>query len=231
MNDERDSQLSAMFDGELPESECELLARRLGRDPALRAQWERYALIGAVVRAEPGVRLQLHVARRVSAALAAEPAYAEPEEPARPAARKTPSRSWVRPAAGAAIAAGIAAVSIFVLRAQSPVEQAPVLAQSDPAAASPGASSAPVASGSRASLPESEVIATGEAESYIVPPARERAGIAGPPAALASYFVLHSRTATPMTRPWTSSRLVIDPPSEADGAMTDASGQEAADAR
>ena len=29
MNEELDSQLSAMFDNELPEGECELLARRL----------------------------------------------------------------------------------------------------------------------------------------------------------------------------------------------------------
>ena len=52
---ERDSQLSAMFDGELTAAECELLARRLVRDEALRGQWSRYALIGAALRAERGV--------------------------------------------------------------------------------------------------------------------------------------------------------------------------------
>ena len=36
MSEERDSQLSAMFDGELPAGECELLARRLVRDEALK---------------------------------------------------------------------------------------------------------------------------------------------------------------------------------------------------
>ena len=51
--DERESQLSAMFDGELPETECELLARRLSRDAALKQQWARYSLIGAVIRDEP----------------------------------------------------------------------------------------------------------------------------------------------------------------------------------
>jgi len=51
--DERESQLSAMFDGELPDSECELLARRLSRDAALKQQWARYSLIGAVIRNEP----------------------------------------------------------------------------------------------------------------------------------------------------------------------------------
>ena len=37
MNEELDSQLSAMFDDELPPAECELLARRLSRDDALKA--------------------------------------------------------------------------------------------------------------------------------------------------------------------------------------------------
>ena len=61
---ERDSQLSAMFDGALPAAECELLARRLVRDEALRAQWSRYALIGAALRKERGVRLASSEARK-----------------------------------------------------------------------------------------------------------------------------------------------------------------------
>jgi negative regulator of sigma E activity len=50
---ERDSQLSAMYDGELSAAECELLARRLARDEGLRRQWAGYALIGAAIRGEP----------------------------------------------------------------------------------------------------------------------------------------------------------------------------------
>lgn len=49
-NEELDSQLSAMFDDELPEPECQLLARRLARDEALKARWGRYALVGACIR-------------------------------------------------------------------------------------------------------------------------------------------------------------------------------------
>ena len=52
---ERDSQLSAMFDGELSAGECELIARRLSRDEALRSQWSRFSMIGAAIRAERGV--------------------------------------------------------------------------------------------------------------------------------------------------------------------------------
>jgi anti-sigma factor RsiW len=51
--EERDSQLSALLDGELEASQAELVTRRLLKDPALQATWGRYALIGAVLRKEP----------------------------------------------------------------------------------------------------------------------------------------------------------------------------------
>jgi len=69
--DERASQLSAMFDGELPAAECELLSRRLARDEQLRATWSRYSVIGAALRAEPLARVRPDFAHRVSAALSA----------------------------------------------------------------------------------------------------------------------------------------------------------------
>ena len=87
MNEELDSQLSAMFDDELPPAECELLARRLSRDDALKARWGRYAVISAVVRAERGVRLNAPLAGRVNAAISAEPALG-PSRRARAAARR-----------------------------------------------------------------------------------------------------------------------------------------------
>ena len=67
MNEELDSQLSAMFDDELLPAECELLARRLSRDEHLKARWGRYAIVGAVIRAERGVRLNAPLAGRVNA--------------------------------------------------------------------------------------------------------------------------------------------------------------------
>jgi sigma-E factor negative regulatory protein RseA len=69
IQDEVESQLSAMFDGELPATECELLARRIDRDENLRARWSRYALIGAAMRSEPVATARSGFARRVSAAL------------------------------------------------------------------------------------------------------------------------------------------------------------------
>src|SRR5688500_13551302 len=72
MNEELDSQLSAMFDDELPEQQCELLAKRLARDEALKARWGRYAAIGSAIRSERGIRLDGSLAQRVSAAIATE---------------------------------------------------------------------------------------------------------------------------------------------------------------
>ncbi|HEV2229510.1 MAG TPA: sigma-E factor negative regulatory protein, partial [Steroidobacteraceae bacterium] len=109
MKEELDSQLSAMFDDELASAECELLARRLSRDGELKARWERYAVIAAAIRSERGVRLNVRVARRVSALVGSEPALAGQSAPRRRQLR------WVRPAAGAAVAAGVAAVSILWL--------------------------------------------------------------------------------------------------------------------
>ena len=69
IHDERESQLSAMFDGELPATECELLSRRIDRDENLRVRWSSYALIGAAMRSEPVATARSGFARRVSAAL------------------------------------------------------------------------------------------------------------------------------------------------------------------
>ena len=141
---ERDSQLSAMFDGELSAAECELLARRLTRDDALRAQWSRYSMIGAALRAERGVKLHDRIAVRVQAQISQEVSYGDSATgdsvaATRPAvvpsaARQGVADRWMRlarPMFGAGIAAGVAAASILWLRSQespeilaiNPVEQ------------------------------------------------------------------------------------------------------------
>ncbi len=131
--DERDSQLSAMFDGELSAAECELLARRLTRDDALRAQWSRYSMIGAALRAERGVELHDRVALRVQAQIAQEASYGDSTagdaNVARAAALATGREvggyrvgRWMRfarPVLGASIAAGVAAMSIVWLQGSS----------------------------------------------------------------------------------------------------------------
>ena len=123
MNEELDSQLSAMFDNELPAAECELLARRLSRDEDLKARWSRYAAIGATIRAEGGLRLNSNLAVRVNNAISAEPAVvaAKAIEPSREKARNATPR-WLMPLGGVALAASVAAASILFLRYESPTQ-------------------------------------------------------------------------------------------------------------
>jgi len=180
MNEELDSQLSAMFDDELPPAECELLARRLSRDEPLKARWGRYAIVGAVIRAERGVRLNAPLAGRVNAVLRAEPALAGHTAPRD---LRHDRLRWWQPLAGAALAASVAAVSILWLRAQAPGE-APLTAHLAPPAA---LSAAPAA-------------ATARGDSSVVPVPKQPAGVTVPSTELANYVVAHSMFSPPVAR-------------------------------
>lgn len=123
---ERESQLSAMFDGELPPSECELLARRLSRDESLRRSWGHYALIGAVMRGEPTTAAGL--APRVRAALGSPGQGATGEsDRAVPSSVATGARRWLLPFSAVGAAATVAAVALFLVR--TPAEESPMTAQ------------------------------------------------------------------------------------------------------
>jgi negative regulator of sigma E activity len=181
MNEELDSQLSAMFDDELPPAECELLARRLSRDENLKARWGRYAIVGAVIRAERGVRLNAPLAGRVNAVLLAEPALAAHTAPRD---RSSMRLRWWQPIAGAAVAAGVATVSILWLRAQAPSAAAPLVSQVTPPA--------PVT----ALMPATS---SGQGESYVIPVPKPAAVIV-PSTELANYVVAHSMFSPPVAR-------------------------------
>ncbi len=193
MNEELDSQLSAMFDDELPAAECELLARRLSRDEQLKARWGRYAVMGAAIRAERGVRLNAALASRVSAAISSEPTLTA--EPA-PQPKKRLSNRWWQPVASAAAVAGVAVVSVMWLRSQAPETRlAPSVAQT--AAALPiGATVAASMTGSSAVVP---VSTAGEPDSYVVPKSPGRRLVV-PSTELANYVVAHSEFSSPVTR-------------------------------
>jgi negative regulator of sigma E activity len=238
---ERDSQLSAMFDGELPAAECELLARRLVRDDALRSQWSRYALIGAALRKERGVRLDDRVARRVQSQIAQEATYGDsaagevartPASVAVPVRAASAGQRWsrfVRPVMGAGIAAGVAAMSILWLRTQDSPEN---LLANNPAAQSVTITPEPVTTVATtqvsAPAPASHVVTgNGEPERYTTPAFNGQANIA-PPARLANYVFAHSEYSSPLSRRLAllglmSGEGVSDIP--ADAANVDAAGK------
>jgi negative regulator of sigma E activity len=205
-NEERDSQLSAMFDGELSPAECDLLARRLGRDTGLRGKWARYALCGAVIRGERVAVVGANFSDRISVRLATESAHgsdaSDPGEHAASTAAVPPWRSsWWRPLGAVAVAASVAVAAILLLRAQTdPIPGGRLIAAAPvPAAPVPAA---PAARASAASRGNGAIItaSNGEAESYVVPvPARGLAS-AVPTAQIANYVVAHSEFSSPLGR-------------------------------
>ena len=183
MNEELDSQLSAMFDDELAAQECELLARRLSRDEQLKARWGRYAVIGAAIRSERGVRLNAPLAGRVSAVILAEPALATAHTAGRSGVR------WWQPVAAAAVAAGVAVVSVLWLRTQAPLAGAPLSAHL----------TAPTATATVAGAAVVPAAAAGAPDSYVVPRAPAVRAVV-PSTELANYVVAHSVFSSPVTR-------------------------------
>jgi sigma-E factor negative regulatory protein RseA len=189
MNEELDSQLSAMFDNELPAAECELLARRLSRDEDLKSRWGRYAAIGATIRAEGGVRLNSDLAIRVNTVIAAEPVVvAEPVvQPMGTRPQKATTPRWWMPVGGAALAASVAAAAILFLRYESPQQGGQVASQASPATTSQ-------------KLVARSIDATPAApDSYVVPKTLPRRSIV-PSTQLANYVVAHSEFSSPVNR-------------------------------
>ena len=185
MNEELDSQLSAMFDNELPAAECELLARRLSRDEELKGRWSRYAAIGATIRAEGGVRLNSNLAIRVNTAISSEPAVAVAKsvEIVREQPRRAMPR-WLMPLSSVALAASVAAGAVLFLRYESPAQ---VASQAVPASA--GSSQTLVANTASPAAPDS----------YVVPKTLPRRSIV-PSTQLANYVVAHSEFSSPVNR-------------------------------
>ena len=170
MSEQIREQVSAFLDGELPGTETELLLKRLARDGELRESFGRYALMGEALRGAGPSPLTRGFAGRVSLALGGESV---------PAAREAvPAQAprWWRPFAGAAVAAGVAAVAVVAFQQR---------------ADAPGAMTAQNAPVSRAA----PLQAPPEAISYTVPAVAPAGGAAAgmPPARLTNYVFAHSR--------------------------------------
>lgn len=181
MSEQIREQVSAFLDGELPDTETELLLKRLTRDGELRESFGRYALIGEALRGSGSQILTRGFAARVNLAIDGEPAQAPPQAPPAHASR------WWRPLAGVTVAAGVAAVAIVALqqRAISPrLDRASPLAAQNmtaPLKATAGGPMPVQGSGAR------------EALSYTVPATSTEAPSALVPARLTNYVFAHSK--------------------------------------
>lgn len=98
-------QLSALFDGELGMDEARFLQRRLEHDRALVAAWSRWQLAGDALRGQATAAAPAGFAERVAAAVAGEGGVH--------AGARSQRRYWVP---GAALAASVAALAMFMAR-------------------------------------------------------------------------------------------------------------------
>jgi sigma-E factor negative regulatory protein RseA len=167
MSEQIREQISAFLDGELPNSETELLLKRLARDAELRDSFGRYALIGEACRGAPHEHLTRGLTARINRAI-----DGEPKSAGGPAYRAR-SRRWWHPVAGAAVAAGVAAVAVVAL------QQRAVAPTSRPGVAMVARN---IAAGQNK-----------EALSYTTPAAVGEAPAALPAARLTNYVFAHSK--------------------------------------
>ena len=158
-------------------------------DEQLKARWGRYAVIGAAIRVERGVRLNAALASRVSAAISSEPALAA--EPAPQPKKRWQSRAWWQPVASVAAVAGVAAVSILWMRSQvTPEQQPPLVAQAVPAVVNPN---------TKVNLTPASANQVNLGPTYTVPKNAARRLVV-PSTELANYVVAHSEFSSPVTR-------------------------------
>jgi sigma-E factor negative regulatory protein RseA len=213
MSDQIREQVSAFLDGELPNSETELLLKRLARDGELRESFGRYALIGEAVRGGTSSLMTRGFAGRVNLAIDGEPI------PANGYAPRSRAPRWWRPFAGAAVAAGVAAVAIVSVqhRAVAPALRSGAVVTAQNAAARTQTSFL----AQNAALPQGSLQTPREAISYTVPAASPAASPAIAPARLTKYVFAHSRYSSGLDQRGVLADLLIEaedqqpPPQEA----------------
>jgi sigma-E factor negative regulatory protein RseA len=108
MNEQTRIKISALIDNEVGDDELARLGQEIAASDALRELCGRYQLIGDALRGEkvdPGF---LRVADLVRAQLADEPTVLAPP-------RRNWTGPWLKPAAGAAVAASVLAAAVLLL--------------------------------------------------------------------------------------------------------------------
>jgi sigma-E factor negative regulatory protein RseA len=193
MSEQIREQVSAFLDGELPNSETELLLKRLTRDGELRESFGRYALIGEAIRGSSGDLLTKGFAGRVNVAIDGEAV------PAAGHGSRSGASRWWRPFAGVAVAAGVAAIAIVALQQRT-------VAPLRPGTALTARNSVPAQS----ALPVQGAAVPREPISYTVPATSSGAPAAMAPARLTNYVLAHSRYSSGLDQRGVLADLLIE---------------------
>ncbi|MGD2127887.1 MAG: sigma-E factor negative regulatory protein [Lysobacterales bacterium] len=117
MSKEAREHLSCLMDGEISRETSRFLVRRLGADQELCATWARYHLVRDCLRHHEGGLASEDLCRRVSQALGSETVQSR--------SRRLPM-GWLKPVAGAAVAASVALMAIVMVGPANETTGAPV---------------------------------------------------------------------------------------------------------
>jgi len=210
MSDAIHEQLSAFLDGELSHAESELLLKRIERDSQLKEQFERYVLAGEALRATSvEVRPSRDFSVRITRAIDGESSGNLP-------ARAKQAAQWLKPVAGGAIAASVAAAALvtfqvgpFVAGNNSPMTPASGLTANVDGAL-------PAANGGALELRAAPIAPSDSGASFTVPVASDPK--LAPPirvitnSRLANYVVAHSEYSSPLSRRNVLTGLVAEEP-------------------
>ncbi len=110
MTDKLNEQVSALLDNELSDQEAYSVLAKISQDQELRQKWERYHLIGDVMHGEV-VNIGVDkISERVKKQIELEPAIISIPQKSKATLWK---KSWIKPAAGAALAASVASVVVL----------------------------------------------------------------------------------------------------------------------
>ena len=191
-------QISAFIDDELSAEECAFLVRRLERDPLARGRLIRYSAIGAVLRGELVHAEPSLLRRRLQEELNGTGLAEKSPAPQAPRARK-----FLKPALSAGIAASVAVVALFSLKAFNSVDVE-----------------------QNATLAKDAVQGDGWSEpaSYVVPQEPTSRSVVSPPIRLTNYLINHSEYTSPLSRTSVHSNVVGAADPSANDAGSDASG-------
>ena len=110
MTDKLNEQVSALLDNELSDQEASSVLVKISQDQELRQKWERYHMISDVIRGEMVNIKAGEISERVRKQVELEPAIISTPKKSRVKSWKS---NWVKPAAGAALAASVATVVVL----------------------------------------------------------------------------------------------------------------------
>lgn len=109
MTDKLNEQISALLDNELSDTEMATVLTGLNQQHELRRKWDRYHLIGDIMRGEPVQLKATEISERVKRQIDSEPAIISMPKKTVTSARKY---NWAKPVAGAALAASVATIAV-----------------------------------------------------------------------------------------------------------------------